>query len=259
MKNNNEIKELCKHWKKEDWDKIKKKDIKSDFCILKCLEYVLRFLRFIGIVNFFYLIINYIRIRFCKINFATIEKQFQNGQDILIIFSLTVLLKLLFFCPISQNCYILWLGSFLIIWRLAEILVVQLSIIFLAKENIIETASFPRSILLFIINVSEVITIYAILYLSHGAIGYCYNQVIQKPFEALYFSIITISTTGFGDIIPINGRGRILVFSEIAIGILLLVVFFGIFISKWKSKDDRFYQLLRKVYKQNKKILNLKI
>ena len=253
----NEIKELWKHFKKDDWDKIKNKEIKSDFCILKCLEYVLRFLRLVGILKSIYLIINCIRILFCKSNYAIIEKHFQNNQDKLIVLSLIVLLKLLFFCPISQNCYILWIVSLLIIWRLAEILAYQSLIIYFNGEKM--GVSFPRSIVLFLINVAEVISIYAILYLSHGAIGYCKYKAIQKPFEALYFSIVTISTTGFGDIIPINSCGRILVFSEVTIGILLLVVFFEIFISKWKSKDDRFYRLLRKVYKQNKKILNLKI
>ena len=133
-----------------------------------------------------------------------------------------------------------------------------MAIIFNIKENGRISSNFPRSLALFIINISEVISIYAILYLSLGAIGYCSTQVIQKPFEALYFSIVTISTIGFGDIIPINRCGRLLVFSEIAIGIALLVFFFGILISRWKSKDDRFYHLFKKFVTDRKK-WNLKI
>ena len=158
-----------------------------------------------------------------KSYFTPIATQFQNIQDILVISSLIILLKLLFYYSVNIPYWIL----VLIFWRLAEILVYQLSIIFLDNVNRIKTVDFNRSIVLFLVNFFEVISIYAILYLKSG--------VVEKPFEALYFSIITISTTGFGDITPIDRCGRILVFSEITIGILLLVVFFGIFITRWKN------------------------
>jgi len=235
MKEINNLEILYKEWIK-DYTKIKEVSKKTNFIVLKVLKIILLCFRPFGIVNifhyYFYSSVKVLLFKPYRSYFTPIATQFQNIQDKLVISSLIILLKLLFYYYVDTPYWIL----VLIFWRLSEILVVQLSIIFLAKENIIGTVSFPRSILLFIINVSEVITIYAILYLSRGAIGYCYNnQVIQKPFEALYFSIITISTTGFGDIVPINRCGRILVFSEITIGILLLVVFFGIFISRWKK------------------------
>jgi len=149
----------------------------------------------------------------------------QNVQDTLIKFSFIVLVFVLLrnFTP----CWVLWF----IIWRLAEILVYQSSTLFNGP-----IVNLPRSIVLFLINFSEVIIIYAILYLSQGAIGYCKFNEIQKPFEALYFSLVKISTTGFGDITPINCCGKFLTFSEIVIGILLLVIFFGLLIRS-KSKD----------------------
>jgi hypothetical protein len=235
-------------------DKFKK----ENYIILSCIKNILKYLNQLGIIEIFHRFICVcLKYPFYKWNFLKsdkiMRKNLQNDKDILIILSLLVLLILLF-SPFYQYSWRQSIVSFFIIWRLAEILVYQLSVIFLSKGNGITSVSFPRSIALFLINVSEVITVYAILYLSLGAIGYCYNnQEIQKPFEALYFSIITISTTGFGDIIPINRCGRILVFSEIAVGILLLVIFFGILVGRWKSNDDRFDQLLRKVYKQQKK------
>jgi hypothetical protein len=102
-----------------------------------------------------------------------------------------------------------------------------------------------------------VISIFAILYLIYGAIGYCKYKAIQKPCEALYFSILTISTAGGGNIIPINSYGKILVFFETAIGILLLVIFFGVLIGTGKNKDDRYHGLFKVLYKQNKKIYKI--
>ncbi len=163
------------------------------------------------------------------------------------------------FSPFYQYSWRQPIVSFFAIWRLAEILVYQSTIIFTREENSVIGSSFSRSIALFLINVSEVISIYAILYLRYGAVvvNDDLKTKIVQPFKALYFSIITISTTGFGDIIPINRCGRVLVFSEIAIGMLLLVIFFGILISQWKKKSDgRHFHLLREIYKQNEKIYN---
>lgn len=245
---------------KEEFDRMKKdlqggKCKKDDYVILCCIKYILEFLRPLGIIEIFYHF--YIFLKYPPYKRDLLEKdsrskKLQNYKDTLIIFSLLALLILIFY-PFYRYSYYQYLVWIFIIWRLAEILVYQLSIIFVSRDALIKTSSFSRSIALFLINVSEVISIYAILYLSFGVIGYCKNKVIQKPFEALYFSIITISTTGFGDIIPINRCGRILVFSEIAIGILLLVIFFGIFISRWKSRDDRFYQLYKKFVTNRKK------
>lgn len=209
---------------------------KRDYLILRIINFILK-IKCFGIINILHRFYIFITNPFCKSK-ENIGKDFQNESDMLVIFSLAVLIILLFFpfYRYSHCCQSIVL--IFIIWRLAEILVYQLHIIFDNRKNGIETSSFPRSIILFLVNVFEVISIYAILYLSLGAIGYCKYKAIQKPFEALYFSIFTFSTAGFGDIVPINRCGKILVFSEIAIGILLLVIFFGIFISRWKSKDE---------------------
>jgi len=72
------------------------------------------------------------------------------------------------------------------------------------------------------------------------------------------FSIITISTTGFGEIIPKNNAfGKNLVFSEIVVGILLLVIFFGVLTNTWKSKNDGLYRLLKKAHIKHCKIYEI--
>lgn len=238
-------------------DKFKK----EDYLIVSCIKKILKFLIPLGIIEIIYCFYEFLKNPFCRRNSSEKDKNdknLQNVKDRLIILSLLTLLILLFypfFRPFYRYSYYPSIVLFFIIWRLAEIPVYQLSIIFVNRDALIKTSSFSRSIALFLINVSEVISIYAILYLSFGAIGYNNDtEAIKKPFEALYFSIITISTTGFGDIIPRSRCGRILAFSEIAIGILLFVIFFGIFISRWKSKDDRFYQLFKKFMSKRKKI-----
>jgi voltage-gated potassium channel len=45
--------------------------------------------------------------------------------------------------------------------------------------------------------------------------------------EALYFSMITLSTIGFGDIVPVSGEARVLVVVQILFGIVLVLFAFA--------------------------------
>lgn len=49
--------------------------------------------------------------------------------------------------------------------------------------------------------------------------------------EALYFSIVTMTTTGYGDISPKSGFAKFLVSVQIIFGFLYNVLFFSIFAS----------------------------
>ena len=50
--------------------------------------------------------------------------------------------------------------------------------------------------------------------------------------RALYFSIITMTTVGFGDISPITRCTRILVASEALFGIFMLAVLLGVLLGQ---------------------------
>jgi voltage-gated potassium channel len=44
--------------------------------------------------------------------------------------------------------------------------------------------------------------------------------------EAIHFSIVTISTVGYGDIVPASNLARVLAFIEVVCGVMLLL--FGV-------------------------------
>ncbi|MEG1147705.1 MAG: ion channel [Niameybacter sp.] len=68
-------------------------------------------------------------------------------------------------------------------------------------------------------------------YLQYGFHGGLFNQPIESPFTALYVSLITIASVGYGDYVPVHPLARGLVMYEIITGFLLLAVSFTVYVS----------------------------
>ena len=76
-----------------------------------------------------------------------------------------------------------------------------------------------RSLVLAIFNYAEVTFAFAILYLYCR----CLNVPAPTATQAVYFSLVTAATVGFGDIHPCTTRGHYLVVSQIAVFIVFVV------------------------------------
>lgn len=62
------------------------------------------------------------------------------------------------------------------------------------------------------------------------------SSSLKSFFDALYFSVITITTTGYGDIKPEMWPARGLVMWEVLSGLLLIVVAFAVYLSPPSSR-----------------------
>ncbi len=70
-----------------------------------------------------------------------------------------------------------------------------------------------------------VVTIIMIFFVSSGFFYYVENPVnpmVQNFGDAFYFSVVALSTVGFGDIVPISGWGRLVTIMMIISGIILI-------------------------------------
>jgi len=64
------------------------------------------------------------------------------------------------------------------------------------------------------------------------------DSKVNTLFDALYWSIVTISTVGYGDVVPVTGEGRIVAIVVIVSGIAVLAFATSIVVSAFTEKLD---------------------
>jgi len=129
-----------------------------------------------------------------------------------------------------------WRGKYLLLWVLPFSRIVEITYAFYNDAFDQMAGQTPRSGLsrvqrfkLLGRSYFEVAVCYASLYLA------CPSTAFTNPptngFESLYFSWITITTTGFGDVTPKAWLARAFCMTEVAVGLMLLVLAVGTYFS----------------------------
>jgi voltage-gated potassium channel Kch len=100
-------------------------------------------------------------------------------------------------------------------------------------------ASHGRNVLLLGINLLEAIFGYAILYVHYGAIGtgISTSGAIEGSREALYFSVVTTTTVGYGDIRPLSSIGQNIAMIQMISSLVFITVIATSFISNLPQKS----------------------
>lgn len=84
--------------------------------------------------------------------------------------------------------------------------------------------NFDRSIVLILFNYFEIAMLYSILFMINESAFNTNNNTLDHWYDALYFSISTITTLGYGDVYPNGMNSKLLVSSEVLIGTVILVI-----------------------------------
>ena len=143
-----------------------------------------------------------------------------------------VLLKVLFPILILINHWQVY--NFVIygmVYVLLETILYIPTLIF-ASDTFSKPRSYRRSMLLLFFNYLEIVFAYAVLYTC----GNHLNEPFQHWFDAVYFSIITSSSIGYGDYFPITTYGKFLVSSQALLFLFFVVLFLNFFSTKIKAK-----------------------
>ena len=125
-----------------------------------------------------------------------------------------------------------WLAILIVCYRLVDGLNYRLCIIFVDRyKKDWGLRSLNRSLILLFINYLEIIVAFATLYLLTDSVGYKSDAPLASRLDALYFSVITITTLGYGDIKPIMQVGKWLSLTETVMGFVLIVLVVGSFLT----------------------------
>ena len=142
-----------------------------------------------------------------------------------------VFLKALFpFIVLIAGLYRYNLIIVIIVYLLGETIFHLLNLIFLSDVHS-SLSSYRRSMLLLSLNYMEVIFDFSILYIAFDLLSEKLNWV-----SALYFSLVTNATVGFGDIYPKAITGRITVIFQLLICVLFVMVFINYFSQRQNEK-----------------------
>jgi Ion channel len=149
---------------------------------------------------------------------------------------------------LATDCYILLKVTFPILilinqWQQYQWVVLLMAYLFLetifyiptlifASDLFSKPRSYRRSMLMLFFNYLEIVFAYAVFY----SCGNYLNKTFQNWFDAVYFSVITSSSIGYGDFYPVATIGKFLVSTQALLFLFFIVLFLNFFSTKVKNK-----------------------
>lgn len=123
-------------------------------------------------------------------------------------------------------------------YRVVDIITYQLCILLVdSQDPKWRLASVRRSYITTMINFAEIVLAFAILYLAYGHIMYDKSGIqVTDELTAVYFSLVTMVTLGYGEFIPMDAKSRIIVIAHIATIVIFLFAIIPAFVSNMASQ-----------------------
>lgn len=143
-----------------------------------------------------------------------------------------VLFKVIFPILILSNH---WQSNYYLVLFMVYLLletVLYIPTLIFASDLFSKPRSYKRSMLLLFLNYVEIIFAFAVLY----SCGNYLNKPFINSFDAIYFSIITLSTIGYGEFYPVTLVGKILASSQAILFLFFAILFLNFFTTKIKGK-----------------------
>lgn len=140
-----------------------------------------------------------------------------------------VLLNLIIPCIVLFAGFSSTWAFYLCAYMGVETLCALLSMSFLTP-NIPPPVSYRRNLLSLFLNFLQFAFLFAIVYLRYGIVNT--NNCSVAPIKALYLSLETFTTVGFGDIVPNNDIGYAVLVIQMTISLIFVYIFFAVFTTR---------------------------
>ncbi len=157
------------------------------------------------------------------------------------IFWCTTMLVLSYTAAFYSYEFISLIACALCLFRIAEIFSVFVEI---HSSKVYETPNPVRAVVNTFWHYFEVTLIFAVFYLAISRYGLDFfsndkNVFLHANFfDPFYFSFVTITTLGYGDFSPTTPVGKIVVCSELGVGIMIIVLVIGRALAAARSNSD---------------------
>jgi len=119
----------------------------------------------------------------------------------------------------------------LMVYLLLETVLYIPTLIF-ASDMLSRPRSYKRSMLLLFFNYIEIVIAFGVLY----SCGHHMNKPFVGWFDPIYFSMITSSSIGYGDFVPVTTYAKVLVSIQALFFLSFVVLFLNFFSNKMKHK-----------------------
>ncbi len=139
----------------------------------------------------------------------------------LILSFLALLLFTIFSCSWIRWAFIIWASL-----RVLELVIYQFSILLVDQyeSSKYALAGYRRILVLSLMNYVEILFWFAFFYRNWSSLFKDDYYVLATSVGSIYYSLVTMSTLGYGEVHPLSNLTRILVTLQLAISIILLVL-----------------------------------
>ncbi len=165
-------------------------------------------------------------------HFAEQDKKYYRWVDFYN-FIKPLLFVTILFCNLDHFSIIMIIVSYLLID-----LFISIVWILILSDIFVKPLSIRKHFLLLWTNLGEIIFWFAILYLHYHGLGYVGMDKTIWPIGAIYYSMCTLSTVGYGDITQINDMGSILSIIQMIYGIVFIGIVLSAYVSKINIKSE---------------------
>lgn len=119
-----------------------------------------------------------------------------------------------------------WFVVALAILRVLELVVYSLSVLLVDPftKGDYALSSYRRSLILSLMNYVEIMTWFAVIYHHFSSCFKDESLVLKSATGSLYYSLVTMSTLGYGEIVPLNDGARGVIVVQTLIGVFLIVL-----------------------------------